>query len=197
MLEDLNAMRRVLERLGFVDRDGIVIDKGRVASVITAGDELVMTEMLYDGVVKDLTPQQIAALMCVFACDEGGKEEPEIPEDLMDSWMRTKGIIERIVNVSRECGIQLRLDEYMANFDATYMMLCYNWAGGADFSELMEENPRFFEGSVIRTVKRTEEILRQLSRAAKEMGESNLELTILEAITVIKRDIIFAASLYL
>ena len=195
--QDMRHMRRVLEKLNMVTPEGVVQEKGRVASVITAGDELVMTEMLYDAVLKDLTPQQIAALMTVFACDEGSKETPIIPDDLTEKWEATKTIIERIVSISKECGIDMKLDDYMKSFDPTYMMLTYNWAGGADFSQLMEDNPQFFEGSVIRTIKRTEEVLRQASRAAKEMGESALELAILEAITVIKRDIVFAASLYL
>ena len=195
--QDMRHMRRILEKLNMVSREGVVLDKGRVASVITAGDELVMTEMLYDAVLKDLTPQQIAALMTVFACDEGSKETPMIPDDLSEKWEATKAIIEKIVSISNESGLNLKLDEYMKSFDPTYMMLTYNWAGGADFAELMADNPQFFEGSVIRTIKRTEEILRQASRAAKEMGESALELSILDAIKVIKRDIVFAASLYL
>ncbi|OHT00605.1 Superkiller viralicidic activity 2-like 2 [Tritrichomonas foetus] len=197
MQEDLESMQRVLKKLGFTDENNLITDKGRVASVITAGDELVMTEMLFDGILTDLTPQKIAALLCVFACDEGSKEEAEIPEAMIEVWDKTKSIIERVVNASNECGLKLDLEEYQKKIDPTYMMLTFNWAGGAEFSTLMEENDSFFEGSVIRSMKRSEEILRQAAKAAKQMGNADLEINILEAINIIKRDIIFAASLYL
>mgnify|MGYP002385843904 FL=1 len=46
-------------------------------------------------------------------------------------------------------------------------------------------------------MRRLEELLRQLCAAAKAIGNSELELKFSEAIARIKRDIVFAASLYL
>lgn len=197
MQQDLNSMRIVLEKLGFTDENGLITEKGRVASCISAGDEIVITEILFNGIMKDMTPQQIAAIMSVFACDAGSKEEPEIPEDLIPQWEELQNIISKVVEVSNESGINITFESYMKNIDATYMILTYNWASGAEFIQLMDDNPDFFEGSVIRTMKRTEEILKQAAIACKQMGNSQLELSILHAIKLIKRDIIFAASLYL
>lgn len=52
-------------------------------------------------------------------------------------------------------------------------------------------------GSIIRCMRRLEEILRQLCQAAKNIGNTDLENKFSEGIKVIKRDIVFAASLYL
>lgn len=52
-------------------------------------------------------------------------------------------------------------------------------------------------GSIIRCMRRLEEVLRQLSQAAKNIGNSDLENKFSEAIKLLKRDIVFAASLYL
>jgi superfamily II RNA helicase len=157
----------------------------------------VLTELLYDGLIKDATAQQIAALLSAFGCDEALNGTPEIPPDLVDLWGDVNRIVRRIVDVSKECGVSRNWEEYMSSKNPAYMMVTYNWAGGEDFSRLMELNPDLMEGSVIRTIKRTEEIARQAARAAREMGDSGLEVTILESITLMKRDIIFAASLYL
>ena len=54
-----------------------------------------------------------------------------------------------------------------------------------------------FEGSVIRAMRRIEESLREMSAAAKAIGSADLEAKFAQAITLIKRDIVFAASLYL
>lgn len=197
--QDLRAMRMTLERLGFTDKKGIITKKGRVASIITAGDELVMTELLFEGILSgsDITPQKIAALLCIFACDEGQKDEPDIPEEMQELWDKTVEIIDRVITVSNECGLNINRDEYMKKIDPTYMTLTYNWAAGAEFAQLMEDNSDFFEGSVIRSMKRTEEILRQAQRAASQMGNDDLSLNILKSIDAVKRDIIFSPSLYL
>lgn len=52
-------------------------------------------------------------------------------------------------------------------------------------------------GSIIRCMRRLEEVLRQLCQAAKGIGNTDLENKFSEAIKLIKRDIVFAASLYL
>jgi len=49
----------------------------------------------------------------------------------------------------------------------------------------------------VRAVRRIEEVLRQLSSAAQVIGEGDLEQLFEQSREKIKRDIIFAASLYL
>lgn len=53
------------------------------------------------------------------------------------------------------------------------------------------------QGSLVRVVRREEELLRQLVGAARAIGEEALASKFESGITKIKRDIIFAASLYL
>ena len=55
----------------------------------------------------------------------------------------------------------------------------------------------FAQGSVVRAVRRVEEVLRQATAGAKVMGELELAALFEDGITRIKRDIVFAASLYL
>lgn len=54
-----------------------------------------------------------------------------------------------------------------------------------------------FEGSIIRAIRRLEELLRQLTLAAKSIGNSDMEEKFAAGVVAIKRDIVFAASLYL
>ena len=57
--------------------------------------------------------------------------------------------------------------------------------------------PPTLQGSLVRAIRREEELLRQLHEALKGIGEMTLADKFDEARTRIKRDIIFAASLYL
>ena len=52
-------------------------------------------------------------------------------------------------------------------------------------------------GSIIRALRRLEELLRQMSQAAKAIGNIDLENKFSAGINLIKRDIVFANSLYL
>ena len=53
------------------------------------------------------------------------------------------------------------------------------------------------QGSLVRVVRREEELLRQLVAAARSVGEEALAAKFEDCIAKIKRGIIFAASLYL
>ena len=44
--------------------------KGRVACEISTGDELLLTEMIFQGVFNDLTVDQAVALLSCFVFDE-------------------------------------------------------------------------------------------------------------------------------
>jgi antiviral helicase SKI2 len=52
------------------------------------------------------------------------------------------------------------------------------------------------EGSIVRSISRLEETLREVRDAARVMGSARLFQQMKEASEAIKRDVIFAASLY-
>ena len=63
-------MKRVLRRLGYIDEFDVVMDKGRVACEINSADELLITELIYENVFSDLTPQQCVALLASIVFQE-------------------------------------------------------------------------------------------------------------------------------
>ena len=76
------------------------------------------------------------------------------------------------------------------------MEAAYAWAKGSKFYEIMEIT-QVFEGSLIRAIRRLEEVLQQLILAAKSEKQSSSQNSKMHAVSKIKRDIVFAASLYL
>ena len=69
-LEELKCRKRVLRRLGFTNSNDIVDMKGRVACEISTGDELLLTELIFNGVFNPLSPEQCAALLSCFVFTE-------------------------------------------------------------------------------------------------------------------------------
>lgn len=47
--DELRNRSRVLKKLGHIDSDGVVQLKGRAACLIDTGDELLVTELMFNG----------------------------------------------------------------------------------------------------------------------------------------------------
>jgi ATP-dependent RNA helicase DOB1 len=58
-------MKRVLRRLQFIDEDTI-LQKGQVACILTSSDEILMTEMLFNGAFNDYEPKVLCAMLSCF-----------------------------------------------------------------------------------------------------------------------------------
>ena len=69
-MEELKSRKRVLRRLGFTTSADIVDMKGRVACEISTGDELLLTELIFNGVFNTLSPEQCAGLLSCFVFTE-------------------------------------------------------------------------------------------------------------------------------
>lgn len=77
------------------------------------------------------------------------------------------------------------------------VQVTYLWAAGQLFSAVCDAMPEgVMEGDVVRTVTRLEHACQDMCNAARVMGNTALYDQFEEASKLIKRDIIFAASLY-
>ncbi|ORX48488.1 antiviral helicase [Hesseltinella vesiculosa] len=195
-LDELKARKRVMRRLEFTNAADVVEMKGRVACEISTGDELLLTEMIFQGVFNELTPEQCAALLSCFVFDEKVNEPPQLPQELESPMQIMRETARRIAKVSNECKFTLDEEQYLQKFKPELMQVVYAWCQGATFAQICKMTD-VYEGSLIRVFRRLEELLRQMASAAKAIGNSDLENKFSEAITKLHRDIIFAASLYL
>jgi len=196
MQDELKYMKRVLRRLGFLTKDNVVDVKGRVAADINTSDELVLTEMLFSGFFTDLTSEQIVSMMSCFVFEEKSESSSKLKTELAGPLRQLQDIARRVSTVAKEAKLEIDVEEYVKKFKPDLMDVVYAWCQGATFAEICTMTD-VFEGSIIRAMRRLEELLRQLVSAAKAIGNSELELKVAEGIIKIKRDIVFAASLYL
>jgi ATP-dependent RNA helicase DOB1 len=198
MRERLAAMKTVLRRLGHTDRDGVVQLKGRVGCEISTADELVLTELLLNGAFNDLSPPVAAAMLSCLVFAENGDDEAEqgVPAHLAPCLRTLQDTAKRVAEVMSEANIPTDADEFAKQFKPDLMVAVHEWCKGAKFSDVCQLT-EVYEGTIIRSVRRLVELLRQLCVASRVIGDASLEKTFLKAIELIKRDIVFAASLYL
>lgn len=173
--------------------------------------------MIFNGIFGNLTPSQACSLLSCFVCDEKSNDTPKLSEELSGPLRQMqvssiilsknflhyktnifcfKDLARRIAKVSTEARLPLEEDTYVEKFKPFLMDIVFSWCNGCSFSELCKMT-EIFEGSIIRCMRRLEELLRQMVQASKTIGNTALEDKFNEAIKLIKRDIVFASSLYL
>ncbi|XP_031173541.1 exosome RNA helicase MTR4 [Sander lucioperca] len=195
-MDKLKCRKRVLRRLGFASPSDVIEMKGRVACEISSADELLLTEMVFNGLFNDLTAEQATALLSCFVFQENASEMPKLTEQLAAPLRQMQECAKRIAKVSADAKLEVDEETYLNQFKPHLMDVVYAWANGATFAQICKMTD-VFEGSIIRCMRRLEEVLRQMCSAAKAIGNTELENKFAEGITKIKRDIVFAASLYL
>mmetsp|Transcript_37581 Transcript_37581/g.96143 ORF Transcript_37581/g.96143 Transcript_37581/m.96143 type:complete len:1017 (-) Transcript_37581:98-3148(-) len=195
---ELKARLRVLRRLEYVNTDGVVSLKGRFAAHINSADEIVLTELVFEGTFRNLTPTQAAALISCFVWQEKGAaaQSSRVREDLQQPLAALKDVARRVAKVSVECKLAADVEEFVSNFRPELMDAVAAWASGSSFRSLLKMIPAF-EGSIVRAIRRLHEVLLQLEAACKAVGEVGLQEKFEQASAQVKRDIVFAASLYL
>ncbi|XP_028273277.1 exosome RNA helicase MTR4 [Parambassis ranga] len=195
-MDELKCRKRVLRRLGFASSCDVIEMKGRVACEISSADELLLTEMVFNGLFNDLTVEQATALLSCFVFQENASEMPKLTEQLAAPLRQMQECAKRIAKVSADAKLEVDEETYLNQFKPHLMDVVFAWANGATFAQICKMTD-VFEGSIIRCMRRLEEVLRQMCSAAKAIGNTELENKFAEGITKIKRDIVFAASLYL
>lgn len=194
-MEECKRMTNVLRQLGYIDDTSVLI-KGKMASEVSATDELVITEMIFNSEFTNLPLVEMIALLSCLVCEEHNNDAAVLSKDNDKSFSLLVSATERVCGVMNACGIEVRQDEYLRRFSYELMDVVKMWMSGCTFVEICESTPAF-EGSIIRTFKRLEELLRQLSNAAAVIGNNELVDLFGQGIFLIKRDIVFANSLYL
>ncbi|KAJ7946524.1 DExH-box ATP-dependent RNA helicase [Quillaja saponaria] len=194
--DELKARRRVLRRLGYATGDNVVELKGKVACEISSADELTLTELMFNGVLKDLKVEEMVSLLSCFVWQEKVNDAAKPREELDLLFAQLQDTARRVAQLQLECKVQIDVESFVSSFRPDIMEAVYAWAKGSKFYEIMEIT-QVFEGSLIRAIRRLEEVLQQLIQAAKSIGETELEAKFEVAVSKIKRDIVFAASLYL
>ncbi|ESQ29526.1 hypothetical protein EUTSA_v10023236mg [Eutrema salsugineum] len=194
--DELKARKRVLRRLGYITSDNVVELKGKVACEISTAEELTLTELMFSGVFKDAKVEELVSLLSCFVWRERLPDAAKPREELDLLFIQLQDTARRVAELQLDCKVQIDVERFVHSFRPDIMEAVYAWAKGSKFYEVMEI-ARVFEGSLIRAIRRMEEVLQQLIVAAKSIGETQLEAKLEEAVSKIKRDIVFAASLYL
>lgn len=195
-MPDFQQRIEVLQDVGCIDADLVVQLKGRVACEINSGDELIATECLLDNQLMDLEAAEAVALLSALVFQQKDASEPFLTPRLEAARDRIMTTAIRLGEIQASHGLPIHPEDY-ARHSLKFGLVeaVYEWAKGTPFAEICEltDVP---EGSIVRTIVRLDETCREFRNAARIIGDSALYKKMTDASEAIKRDIVFAASLY-
>ncbi|KAM9325545.1 superkiller complex protein 2 [Gastrophryne carolinensis] len=194
LLPEYEQRINVLRSLQYIDEGGAVQLKGRVACEVSS-HELLVTELVLDGTLSPLNPEEIAALLSCLVFQHKTQCEPRLTDVMKEGVKKVKELAERIALIQRECGLRESVEDFVGQYKFGLTEVVYEWARGMPFAEIMALTD-IQEGLIVRCVQRLDEACRDVRSAARLVGDATLCAKMEAASQLIKRDIVFAASLY-
>uniref|UniRef100_K3WVU5 Helicase SKI2W n=1 Tax=Globisporangium ultimum (strain ATCC 200006 / CBS 805.95 / DAOM BR144) TaxID=431595 RepID=K3WVU5_GLOUD len=197
LFPDFQQRLKVLKRLDYISDDGVVQVKGRVACEINTCEEIVLTEMIFENVLANLEPEEIVAVLSALIFQEKTQSEPALTP-------RLEHVRETVKKIAESLGL-IQLEQHLDIDPAVYckgalnfglMEVVYEWSRGMPFKELCLLTD-IQEGSIVRCITRLDEVCREVRNAARVIGDPRLFRKMEVASESIKRDVVFASSLYL
>jgi antiviral helicase SKI2 len=194
LYDDFNKRLGVLRTLGYIDEENTVQLKGRVASEVNTADELLLTELVFENVLAGLSPPELVSILSALIFQRKNDDEPILTPSLDEARATVTRIANALGAVQTKSGLDIDGEGPLLNWGLAEVS--YEWARGVSFAELTticaEE-----EGTIVRTINRLDETLREVSSIARIIGDPELFRNAQKGAELIKRDIVFAASLYL
>ncbi|XP_032067231.1 helicase SKI2W [Thamnophis elegans] len=194
LLPEYHQRVEVLRSLGYINEGGAVELKGSVARQIS-NHELLLTQLLLDNALTDLRPEEIVALLSCTVCQVRTQVEPQLPSVLQKGIQHIRSVAEQIALLQRKCGLQESIEDFVEQYKFGLVEVVYEWARGMPFAEIAHLTD-VQEGIIVRCIQRLDETCREMRNAARVTGEPTLHAKMEAASNMIKRDIVFAASLY-
>jgi antiviral helicase SKI2 len=199
LFPDFTNKLEVLRHLEYTSSsDAIVQLKGRVACEVNTCDELILTELVFENVLEPLTTEESVALLSAFVFQQRGVDDaPELSSTMIDAKEKLERIATNVCAVQMQHGLELDPIEYVEErLNFGMMHVVYEWARGVPFSSICELTV-VEEGTIVRCITRLDETCREVRNIARIIGDPTLYHKMEEASSMIKRDIVFATSLYL
>jgi len=111
---------------------------------------------------------------------------------------KMKEAAKKIALEMKASGIEIKEEEYIDSFKTELMDVVFHWCKGSTFSEICKMTD-IFEGSLIRCFRRLQELIRQMSCAAKSIGNGELETKFTQSLECLERpsSVVYNPSLYL
>lgn len=204
LMETSSTLLHILNQFGFVSSDDgqnittmkadNVNLKGIVAAQINECNPLLLSEILFRGLLNDLSPQEIVGVLAVFVDDAVKPSDRRTLSEISDNTV--KSVVNQVIKIiqefmERESQINFHNDSYW-NIYYDFVNHAFDWSSGHDL-----DGYEGYEGNFVKNILKISNLVRDLECLCRISGEVTI-LPQLEQINgLIIRDIVAVDSLYL
>lgn len=208
LFPDFKQKLSLLQLLGYIQQESsgqvqgsTVTVKGRVTCEMNTCDELLATEIIFDNILEPLNPPEAAALLSALIFEERSDTDPPLTSRLETARAQCEEIHRALGVLSEAHGLPPPgfigdSDGKKTGLNFGLAAVVYQWARGVPFSEITGMTT-VQEGSIVRTITRLDELCRDFRNASRVVGNPHLYRKMEAASQCIRRDIVFAGSLYI
>lgn len=195
LFPDFRQRLAVLLSLNYVDSADTVLMKGRVACEMNTCDELLASEILYHNVLDPLNPPEAAAVLSALVFQEKTDEVPALTTRMEVAKAEMEGLLQQLTVLQEDFFGLLVDNESRPRLNFGLAAAVYEWARGTSFRDITAMTS-VHEGSIVRCMTRLDDLCRDFRNAARVIGNPTLYRKMEAASQCIRRDIVFAASMY-
>jgi len=205
-IEEMDKILNFLKKYNYIDNNSEInitnisyenINlKGIITSEFNEANELLMTEMIQQGIFKDTEQKELLSILSIF-CDDFDKENEYYISDLLvsdnckDKLNKIKSIHNDLLTSTSKFHIQ-----YQPEISLQFTDIVWLWCNNKPFSEIIKEY-EIFEGNFIKNMQKIHNIVQELNMVAETLEDHDLLTKIQNIETLIIKDIVDAKSLYL
>ena len=152
------AHRAVLQEYGYLEND-FPTERGKTTSQIRSENELYLAEIIFSGILENLTPSQLSGVICALTTEDLRIEIPYIPfsEPIRKTLNQIRNIKKKLYKAQNKYDIDTPI--YINPYFSSMIEL---WVEGAEWETVCEQI-EMGEGDIVRAFKRVVDVLRQLT----------------------------------
>jgi len=187
---ELDRILSMLKEFEYIKDDKVTI-KGMMASQVNQCQELLLTEMVYQGVFKDLTVEEVVGVLAIFADCKNVGTEVNIPTNKIKIAIeQTEKIAEYLWKAEEKLGIRLDSEWEISR---SLVGVAYNWVKKGD----IPSGDIIFEGEFIKEMIKICHIGEELEILFDITQNNVMKVIVSDIKSRLMREIVCCDSLYI
>lgn len=171
------TLQSVLQDEGFLDEEGVLTTKGKLASQLNEVARLPFAEVLQRGLLDDLTTEELAAVLSCFTSIRVSEEDTEYQPTVQAQKMgRILEIFNHFYDVELQAQHYVDEDAYTLHYDLQSPVLRWCQAGTEMEARQIVEEVSVFLGEFVKAMLKINAIALELQRVCEKMDPPNVEL---------------------
>jgi superfamily II RNA helicase len=192
----IEIIKNVLKDYEYINDDNTLTKKGIIASAVNDCNELLFTEMIFQGYLDDLTFPEIIAVLSTFINEKDGGDkylnDLDITDNLYDVMKDLQKLSNKLEDSESNTGLCLKMDY---NLYLNFIEPAYIWASGGSIEDIYSVTT-IYDGNFVKAIMRINNICDNLMDICKTIEKYDICAKLENSTSILIRDITTINSLY-